>query len=47
MSILQGGFGFPCLHPAVYQYIVDDVITECGFFDDIPEIFVQELVDKV
>ena len=47
-SILQGGPGFPLLHPAAYSYICGEEYTD-KFSDnaDVPDPLVRDLLDRV
>lgn len=48
MSIIQGGPGFPCFHPAMYKYITTgDYQTSYVEDDDVPEAGVRLLISKV
>ena len=48
MSIVQGGLGFPVLHPNVYVYMVSGKYIGLHTADeDVPDGMVQSLIEKV
>ena len=48
MSVIQGGYGFPALHPAVYQYMVTGTYLDLNIpFTDVPDAGVRALIDQV
>ena len=50
MSVVQGGYGFPALHPAVYQYMVTGTYMYLDLnipFTDVPDAGVRALIDQV
>ena len=48
MSIVQGGIGFPVLHPGVYSYIWSGIYVGAVICDDgIMQTSFRELVKKV
>lgn len=48
MSIVQGSFGFPVLHPAVYHYLVTgDYLGQVTKPADIPDPQIRLLLEQV
>lgn len=48
MSIIQGGNGFPALHPAVYNYMLTGTYLNLDVdLSDIPDAGVRFLIEKV
>ena len=48
MSIVQGGYGFPALHPAVYKYMVTGTYLNLNVpSTDVPDAGVCALIDQV
>ena len=48
MSILQGGSGFPVMHPAAYHYFVTgEYLGLISNDDDVPDPYVRELLKQV
>lgn len=48
MSTIQGGPGFPVLHPSVYQYMTTGkYINADVLVKDIPDAGVRDLIDQV
>ncbi len=47
-SIVQGGPGFPVLHPVVYKYITTGEYLGLVVDDsDVPDPFIKQLLDQV
>ena len=48
MSIAQGGYGFPILHPIVYNYITMGKYIGVSIIDEhVPDPFISHLVKEV
>ena len=48
MSILQGGFGFPVLHPTAYNYLVKgDYVGQVVNDEDVPDFQIRQLLQEV
>ena len=48
MSIVQGGYGFPVLHPAVYNYIATGKYIGTTFPDvTVPDLLICRLIKEV
>ncbi len=48
MSILQGGCGFPVLHPAAYNYLATgDYLGQIVKDDDVPDLHIRQLLQEV
>lgn len=48
MSITQGGYGFPALHPAVYKYMATGSYLGLDLpLTDVPDAEVRVLIEQV
>lgn len=48
MSVVQGGCGFPVLHPAAYNYLVKgEYLGQVIKDEDVPDPQIRQLLEKV